>query len=227
MIKQARANHASVDLESRKQQLDEARRAHTLYLEQRPNDVARALSRRISTGDAGLPFLIIDTVFAVTNTGTERGESADINGAIEAAKDQLWKNCRHLGGDAVLFADFRLEHGLIAFTNPFAVTWNIVANVVNSVSRSKMHGLDAQDRQATLTVFAQGTAEKLFPTGTALSPQVYEQFDQRWLDMRLPPGVEEPAAHAPAHEAQVVGRGKHGQHPASVPSVRVWCGNAL
>jgi uncharacterized protein YbjQ (UPF0145 family) len=155
----------------------------------REGDIRRALSRRISTGEIGLPFLLIDSVFAVAVTGSERGQNPNLQSALEDAKDQLWQQCRHLGGDAVLYADFRIEHGAVAFTNGFAVAWNFVFGIANSVSRMNVSGMDTKDRQSTITVFAQGTAVRLVPPSTQLDPRIYERFDINWLDMRLPPNI--------------------------------------
>jgi hypothetical protein len=183
LVAQARANHATVDSDLRKQKLVEERRSFATYLEQRPKDISRALSRRISTGDAGLPFLIIDTVFATVVLGEEKYEKANIGAALEGVKDKLWAQCRHLGGDAVLHADFKFERGKYTFES-FGRA--IIAAIAQLGPKA------ATVEQDTVTIVGQGTAVKLLPTGTALSPQVYDQFDQRWLDMRLPPGMTDP-----------------------------------
>jgi hypothetical protein len=163
------------------------------YKASRDRDIDRAISRRICAGDMGLPFLLIDTVFAVSITGHERGKASDLNHAIEDAKDEMWFQCRHLGGDAVLHADFRIERGIASFVNGFAVAWNFVASFSHAVARngSMLRHVSERDSQATISVFAQGSAVRLLPHDTQLSPQVYERFDKRWLNMALPPGVSE------------------------------------
>lgn len=165
---------------------EEARKAFQDYGVQRQQDIARALSRRICTGDAGLPFLMIDTVFATVVLGEEKYQTADLGSALEGVKDKLWQQCRHLGGDAVLFADFKFEKGRFSFVSGLLATIGLLSSAM------RLGGMNPTVTQDTITVVGQGTAVKLLPTGTDLGPQVYEQFDPQWLDMRLPPGVEPP-----------------------------------
>jgi hypothetical protein len=174
--------------------------AFLAYKASRDRDIDRAISRRISSGDMGLPFLLIDTVFAVSITGHQRGQASDLNQAIEDAKDDLWFQCRHLGGDAVLHANFHIKRGIASFTNGVGVAWNVMTSIAHATSRngSMLRPISAQDTQATFSVFAQGSAVRLLPHDTKLSPEVYAQFDKRWLNMALPPGVSEPPSPIPA-----------------------------
>ncbi|MGD9803396.1 MAG: hypothetical protein AB7E81_17955 [Hyphomicrobiaceae bacterium] len=181
------------------------------YLRMRSGDIDTALARRVAKGDLGMPYLLIDTVFAVAVTGNERGQAPNLRGVLENAKDRLWFECRHLGGDAVIHADFRIEHGKVAFTNKVGVAWNMMAHIVNSASRTKMSGMSPADMQATITVFAQGSAVRLLPQNTKLAPQLYEQFDKRWLDLSLPPGISDPA-QAQAHVVSANGQSSAGEH---------------
>jgi len=162
------------------------------YIARRGDDVDRALSRRISAGEIGMPYLLIDTITAAAVTGHQKGQAPNLHAAIEEAKDSLWFQCRHLGGDAVLHADLRIEQGVAAYVNHGAAVWNFASNIISSVSKTNLGIMNTVDRQATLTVFALGTAVRLLPQDTKLAPRLYEQFNKQWLNWTLPPGVEQP-----------------------------------
>lgn len=140
------------------------------YPDTRAGDISRALSRRICAGDAGMPFAIIETLVASAVTGHEKGKAADIDAAIESVKDRLWFQCRHLGGDAVFFTRFSFERGIASFTNYGAATFNFISAMVGAVVRGGLGAMDSKDQQTTTSVVAQGTAVKLFPSGTQVSP---------------------------------------------------------
>lgn len=189
ILKQIAAQKREQDLRDSEEiarKAEEARKVFQDYGPQRQQDLSRALSRRICTGDAGMPFLMIDTVFATVVLGEEKYQTADLGSALDGVKDKLWQQCRHLGGDAVLFADFKFEKGRFSFVSGLLATMSLLSSAM------RLGGMNSTVTQDTITVVGQGTAVKLLPTGTELGPQVYERFDPQWLDMRLPPGVEPP-----------------------------------
>lgn len=175
------------DAEARAKE-EQRQKEYDAYSEQRPKDIMKALSRRISTGDGGMPYMILDSLVASAVTGAERNEAADVDAALEEVKKSLWFQCRHLGGDAVLFTTFRFEKGIISFTNKAAVAVNIASVMFARATNGHFHlGLQKeQQRQTAITVTGMGTAVKLFPSGTAMTPHMYHKIDPNWLDLRLP-----------------------------------------
>ncbi|WP_414463312.1 hypothetical protein [Hyphomicrobium sp. DY-1] len=167
---------------------EQRQKEYDAYTNQRPRDIMKALARRISTGDAGMPFLILDSLVASAVTGAERREAPDVDAALEDVKNSLWFQCRHLGGDAVLYTTFRFEKGVVAFTNKAAVAVNIASAMFASASRGNFHlgQHSEQERQTAITVTGMGTAVKLFPSGSAMTPEMYHKINPHWLDLRLP-----------------------------------------
>ncbi|WP_414462469.1 hypothetical protein [Hyphomicrobium sp. DY-1] len=167
---------------------EQRQKEYDAYSEQRPKDIMKALSRRISTGDGGMPYMILDSLVASSITGTAKNEAADVDSALEEVKKSLWFQCRHLGGDAVLFTTFRFEKGIISFTNKAAVAVNIASAMFARATSGHFHlGLHSeQERQTAITVTGMGTAVKLFPSGSAMTPSMYHNINPNWLDLRLP-----------------------------------------
>lgn len=69
----------------------------------------------ICTGDLNKPYEIIDTIFAMdSNTAKGWGSQADPGKAFKGVKDELEKQCKKLGGNAVINCQFEYRNALEA-----------------------------------------------------------------------------------------------------------------
>lgn len=67
----------------------------------------------ISTGDLNKPYEIIDTIFAVDSaTAKGWGSTLKPEKAFEGVKDELEKECKKLGGNAVINCQFEYRNAL-------------------------------------------------------------------------------------------------------------------
>lgn len=156
---------------------EEAERRRVAFEKRRLNDIARAMSRNVSTGGSGTPYLVIDIVQAMETVGGPNGVASP-HDAMEVAKDTLWAQCQYLGGDAVLFCRFELKEGAVYTTNPTAVMYNMVSGVVRTASRdgAGLGVMNTQKEHATVTVIAYGTVVKLMPRDASPQPDDYANW---------------------------------------------------
>lgn len=88
----------------------------------------------ITTSDLKKPYEIIDTIFAMDSNTAKGWGSANPGKAFEGVKEALQKECKKLGGNAVICCQFEYRNAL----------------------ESKLIGKDNQ----VIEIFAYGTAVK-------------------------------------------------------------------
>ncbi len=133
------------------------------------------MSRNVSSGGAGMPYVVIDVIQAMATTGNKH-EAPKPYEAMEAVKDQMWNQSLYLGGDAVLFARFEFKDNVAYSTNYIGVFSNIVFSSLRSGFRTST--IDAHN---TLTVIGYGTVVKLMPDGYSPSPDKRFAFRPSYL----------------------------------------------
>jgi len=164
--------------EARRQRAEQIRQERE---QQRIADIRKAMSRNISTGGAGTPYIVIDVVQAFANTGgTGTGEAPRPGQAFEEVKDLLWAQCQYLGGDAVLFCKYEWHKDIATFKNTGAVIGNALVNIVGMASRSGIQGNAAETRSETIvTLWGYGTVVKMLPTDQPAQPDDYAHWEEK------------------------------------------------
>lgn len=148
---------------------------------QRIVDIRKAMSRNISTGGAGTPYIVVDVVQAFAHTGgTGTGASPRPGLAFEEVKDLLWAQCQYLGGDAVLFCKYEWHRDIATFKNTGAVIGNALVNIAGAASRTGIQGTAAETRSETVvTLWGYGTVVKMLPADQPTQPDDYANWEEK------------------------------------------------
>lgn len=151
--------------------------------QQRIQDIRKAMSRNISTGGSGTPYAVIDLIQGFASTGgTGTGAAARPGDAFEEVKDILWRQCKYLGGDAVLYCRFEWHKDIAHFKNQGAAVTNALINVVGAAARTNIQGTAAETRSETVvTLWGFGTVVKLLPNDQPAEPDDYAKWESKGL----------------------------------------------
>ena len=174
---------AEQEARAKEQQRLAASQQRQAFEQQRRHDIELALSRNISTGGAGVPYMVMDVVFAFAETGGERGEATRPGDAFEECKDKLWQQCLYLGGDAILFSRFGWDRDEAMFTSGGAVAYNAAVNAMSALVRTPAPRLNTTKTQKVIRVWGHGTVVKLLPQNSPAEPDDYARLSIDNLDL--------------------------------------------
>lgn len=165
---------------------EEHQRQAAEFEAQRRHDIARAMAMNVSSGGAGVPYMVIDVVHAFdTSGGTGLGHGARPGDAFAGVKQKLWDQCQYYDGDAVLFCHFGWDKGTAHFRNTGAALSNVLVSTLGAATRMGIQGTAAETRtETTITLWGYGTIVKFMPDARQATPDDYANFDAETIEMR-------------------------------------------
>lgn len=156
-----------------------AREAEEAFEAQRAADIAEALTRNISTGGAGVPYQVVDVVYAFDQAMSQhqKGQGVKPGDAFAGVKEKLWLQCQYLKGDAVLFTRFGLETDTAFSKISGAGMANAVIGLIGMASRTPVSGVKTHEEEKVVTAWGYGTVVKLLPHDKPPTPDDYAIMD--------------------------------------------------
>ncbi|MGB0682756.1 MAG: hypothetical protein ACPGOV_08610 [Magnetovibrionaceae bacterium] len=178
---EARAKMAAEAETKRLAAEQKAREEEEAFEAQRAADIAEALGRNISTGGAGVPYQVIDVVYAFDQAMSEhqKGKGVRPGDAFAGVKEKLWAQCQYLHGDAVLFTRFGLETDTAFSKIAGAGMANAMIGLIGMASRTPVSGVKTHEEEKVVTAWGYGTVVKLLPHDKPPTPDDYAIMDTR------------------------------------------------
>jgi len=144
------------------------------------------MERNVSSGGAGMPYMVVDVVHAFDSSGGKgNGAGARPGDAFAGVKEKLWQQCKYLDGDAVLFCRFGWDKDTAYFKNSGAAISNVLVSAIGAATRTGIHGTASETRsEKVIILWGYGTVVKFMPDNRQATPDDYADFDAQTIDMR-------------------------------------------